>query len=156
MDDEKAARVRELIQRLFRTCADLEALFPGRPFTPDGHTMGSIGEVLAAAHYGLRLEPPSKMGRDAHAEDGRAVELKATSGKRGGATRIAFSEDPGDVHVLVLRISPDGEMHHEFNGPGRLLLSHLSPRRKNGQRTISLSKLREIQKSVAAVNRLAY
>lgn len=118
--------------------------------------MGSIGEVLAAAHYGLRLESPSKMGRDAHAEDGRAVELKATSGKRGGATRIAFSEDPGDVHVLVLRISPDGEMHHEFNGPGRLLLSHLSPRRKNGQRTISLSKLREIQKSVAAVNRLAY
>lgn len=155
MDDERGARLTELIQQLFQTCTDLEAMFPGRPFTPDGHTMGSIGEVMAAAHYGLRLHQPSNKGRDALAEDGRAAEVKATGGKRGGATRIAFSEDPGNIHVLVVRISPDGVMHQEFNGPGNVLLSHLSSRGKNGQRTISLAKLRQIQAEVAANESLA-
>lgn len=87
MIENETTKLTALIRQLFHTCADLEAMFPGRPFTPDGHPMGSIGEVMAAARFGLHLDPPSNKGRDAHAEDGRAVEVKATSGKQAGSTR---------------------------------------------------------------------
>ncbi|WP_155253486.1 DUF6998 domain-containing protein [Bradyrhizobium japonicum] len=33
---------------IYRAVAELEALYPGRKFTPDGHLVGSIGEVIAA------------------------------------------------------------------------------------------------------------
>jgi hypothetical protein len=38
----------KLIKELYGIVDSLEALFPGRHFTPDGHLVGSIGEVLAA------------------------------------------------------------------------------------------------------------
>ncbi len=37
-----------LIRQLYRVVAQLEAEF-GRKFTPDGHLVGSIGEVIGAA-----------------------------------------------------------------------------------------------------------
>lgn len=33
---------------IYRAIAKLEAMYPGRKFTPDGHLVGSIGEVIAA------------------------------------------------------------------------------------------------------------
>jgi hypothetical protein len=30
-------------------------MFPGGHFTPDGHMVGSIGEAIAAYHYGIDL-----------------------------------------------------------------------------------------------------
>jgi hypothetical protein len=40
---------------IYRAVAELEKLYPGRKFTPDGHLVGSIGEVIAAEHFGLTL-----------------------------------------------------------------------------------------------------
>ncbi len=50
--------VPRLIGRLYDIVDRLEELFPGRKFTPDGHLIGSIGEVIAANLYGLELLPP--------------------------------------------------------------------------------------------------
>ena len=47
--------VAEKIQLLYQISQDLETLFPGRHYTPDGHMIGSIGEALAASFYGLDL-----------------------------------------------------------------------------------------------------
>lgn len=155
MTRDEAARFSALIRQLFSVCAELESMFPGRPFTPDGHPMGSIGEVLAAAHYGLDLHRPSKKGRDAQTSDGTSVEVKATSAKRQGSTRVAFREAPDRVHVLVVRVTSEGEMHEEYNGPGEVLLPHLSRPSDNGQRSISLAKLRQLQSSVRETDRLS-
>lgn len=153
MNEEQKSQFSRLIQQLFSICGELESMFPGRHFTPDGHTMGSIGEVLAAARYGLDLERPSRKGRDARKDD-VAVEVKATSGKRAGSTPVAFSTDPDGVHVLVVLVTSEGEVFQEYNGPGDLLLADLGPRQKNGQRTISLAKLRKLQKQVPEVDQL--
>ena len=147
-------RIPALIRRLFAVCSDLESEYPGRPFTPDGHPLGSIGEVLAAARYGLDLHRPSKKGRDARTSDGVMVEVKATAAKKQGSTRVAFREVPVRTHVLVVRVTSNGEMHEEFNGPGAVLVDHLSPARSNGQRTISLARLRRLQNSVPETDRL--
>ncbi len=47
--------VGDLLGTLYRIVDRLEALFPGRKFTPDGHLVGSIGEALAAHMFGLDL-----------------------------------------------------------------------------------------------------
>lgn len=47
--------VAEKIKALYAISQELEQLFPGRHYTPDGHLIGSIGESLAASCYGLAL-----------------------------------------------------------------------------------------------------
>jgi len=63
-----------LIRKLYCTVAELQKLFPDRPFTPDGHLVGSLGEVIAAHDYNLQLLPPSTEGKDALTEDGKPVD----------------------------------------------------------------------------------
>ena len=47
------------VAAIYRAVTELEALYPGRRFTPDGHLVGSIGEVVAAEALGLTLYPMS-------------------------------------------------------------------------------------------------
>jgi hypothetical protein len=56
-------------------------MFTGRPFTPDGHMVGSLGECLVADAYNLDLMPPSNKGFDAKTKGGKNVEIKATQSK---------------------------------------------------------------------------
>ena len=62
--------VAEKIKTLYRVSHELEELFPGRHYTPDGHMIGSIGEALAACCYGLTLFEASAETHDAKAPDG--------------------------------------------------------------------------------------
>ena len=44
----------EKIKELYEISAELERLFPGRHYTPDGHMIGSIGEASRLALGYLR------------------------------------------------------------------------------------------------------
>jgi len=48
-------RFPRLIQELYRVVSELEAMFPGHPFTPDGHMVGSLAECFAEYYYDLKL-----------------------------------------------------------------------------------------------------
>jgi len=43
----------EPVARIYDATEELQKLYPGRKFTPDGHLVGSIGEVVAAEALGL-------------------------------------------------------------------------------------------------------
>lgn len=43
------------IREIYKIANELEEMYPGRHFTPDGHMIGSIGEVVAAEEYDLEL-----------------------------------------------------------------------------------------------------
>ena len=131
----------EKIKELYEISAELERVFPGRHYTPDGHMIGSIGEALAASYYGLELFPASEETHDAKAPDGRLVQIKATQ-----IGRISLSSEPR--WLLVLRIHRDGTFSEEYNGPGKLAWEHCGKMQKNGQRPISLAKLRKLQAEV--------
>lgn len=131
----------EKIKELYEISAELERLFPGRHYTPDGHMIGSIGEALAASYYGLELFPASEETHDAKSPDGRLVQIKATQ-----IGRISLSSEPR--WLLVLRIHRDGAFSEEYNGPGKLAWEHCGKMQKNGQRPISLAKLRKLQAEV--------
>jgi len=40
-----------LVKQLYKIVKEFERLFPERRFTPDGHLVGSIGEVIAKHRY---------------------------------------------------------------------------------------------------------
>jgi len=135
-------QIPELVRALYRTVAELQRLFPDRPFTPDGHLVGSLGEVIAAHDYNLQLLPPSTEGYDALTEDGRRVEIKITQG-----SRVALRNRPD--YLLVLKLHADGTAEEVYNGPGGEPWSQCGTMQKNGQRSISLSKLKVLMKTVS-------
>lgn len=139
--------VAEKIQLLYQISQDLEKLFPGRHYTPDGHMIGSIGEALAASFYGLDLFTASEETHDAKAPDGRLVQIKATQ-----IQRVALSSEP--EWLLVLKIHRDGTFSEEYNGPGALVWERCGKMQKNGQRSISLTMLHQLQEKVPVSLRL--
>jgi hypothetical protein len=112
------AQIKQLIPQLFAITAQLEAAAPGRKFTPDGHTIGSIGEVLAASDYGLTLATASSEGVDAIAPDGREVEIKASCRVKNGV--VCLRSCKPDLHLLVIWVHRDGGHETVFNGPAVL------------------------------------
>lgn len=139
--------VAEKIKALYEISHELEELFPGRHYTPDGHMIGSIGEALAASYYNLELFPASEETHDAKAPDGRLVQIKATQ-----INRVSLSSEP--EWLLVLKIHKDGTFLEEYNGPGKLVWEHCGKIQKNGQRPVSLTKLKELQTRVPQSERL--
>ena len=140
-------RIPALVQRLYAVVAELEELFPGRRFTPDGHVVGSLGEVLAAHRYGLELLPNSAERHDGESRTGKLVQVKATQ-----VGRVALGGKP--EHLVVLRLEKDGSAEEVFNGPGSLAWENAGSMGKNGQRPIPLSLLRSLMDGVPDEERL--
>lgn len=139
--------VPNLVTRLYEIVAELEQLFPGRRFTPDGHLVGSIGEVIAAHRYGLNLREHSTQGHDATTRDGSEVEIKATQG-----TSVALREEPH--HLIVLHLDKAGNATEVYNGPGSTVWNTCGAMQRNGQRAITLTKLRMLMRDVPQGKRL--
>jgi len=137
-----------LLRAIYDAVDGLESMFPGRHFTPDGHMVGSLGEALAAYHYGIQLSQASTERHDGVCQS-RQVQVKATQGDR-----VAITSQP--QHLLVLRLNRDGTFVEEYNGPGALvwnLVGH-KPRPKNGQYQVSLATLRRLMQGVSQRDRL--
>ena len=143
-------KFRFLVKQLYAKVSELEQMFPGRHFTPDGHLVGSLGECLVADAYGLELMTASNAGYDAVTISGVKVEIKATQ-----ADTVAFRREP--QHVIVVKIAKDGSFEEIFNGPGRLIWSQFAGKKMptNGQFQISISKLVALNKTVAFDQRIA-
>jgi hypothetical protein len=124
--------VPDIVGRLYALVGELESHFPGRKFTPDGHLVGSLGEVLAAYYYDLELLTASTEKHDARAKDGRLVQVKATQSKS-----VALRSEP--QHLLVLSLHRDGAVDEVYNGPGALAWSRIGPpQRMANSRSLSL------------------
>lgn len=136
-----------LVQQLYELVATLEAAFPGRPFTPDGHLVGSLGEVLASHYYDLTLLPCSTASHDAQTRSGTLVQIKATQG-----TRVALRAQP--EHLLVIQLQTNGTIAEIYNGPGQLAWQHCSKQQKNGQSPITVNTLRKLMTHVPGEHRL--
>lgn len=136
------------IKELYKITTELERTYPGRKFTVDGHLVGSIGEVIVAEHYGLNLLPNSTKTHDAVSKEGKMVQIKATQVKG-----ISISSEPD--YVIVIRILSDGSWVEVYNGPGKPVWDNAGKMQKNGQRPISLSKLRSLMNSVETKDMIA-
>ena len=146
-------KIQKAIVDIYKIVNQLQNDFPGRHFTPDGHMVGSIGEVLVAEKYTLKLMPASNKGFDAKTKSGKKVEIKATQKKR-----VSFQEDcvnSFDVAV-VIKINEDGTFSEIYNGPGKLIWDEFEVKKvpKNGQFSIALSRLKKLNELVKENQRI--
>lgn len=139
--------VRSIVKDIYHAVSQLEDLYPGRRFTPDGHMVGSLGEVVAAERYCLNLFEPSHPVHDAYDHQARLIQIKTTQG-----TKVGINEEPD--YLIVLRMTKEGEFEEVYNGPGKLAWEAAGKPMKNGQRQIALSKLRELDLSVRPEDRI--
>ncbi|OGS32997.1 MAG: hypothetical protein A2218_10450 [Elusimicrobia bacterium RIFOXYA2_FULL_53_38] len=146
-EDTIGNQIRKLVADVFTLTSELTRLTK-RPFTPDGHLVGSIGETYGKYYYDIELYPPSHKGHDGLWR-GREVQIKATqcnSVELKRATEL----------LLVLKINTDGSFEEIYNGDGGrpwAALSHREPT-KAGEISISLKRLRELNREVAAEDKI--
>lgn len=128
-----ARQYKKLLKQLLGICSKLTRE-TNRPFTLDGHTIGSAGEVWARWHYGLMLHRPGNPYIDA--KWGRYnVQIKTTqSGRIYVAPHL-----PKDLLLLVLQLQPDGDFIEIYNG-------EVAPLFKERQKSFSLRRLAELNK----------
>lgn len=119
-----------------------------RKFTPDGHLIGSIGEVLVAEAYNLKLCKSSTKDYDAVTKDSRGikVQIKATQTERVSLSSVSSENPP---YLIVIQIHPPGKCTLVYNGPGEPAWAAAGKPQKNGQRQISLARLRDLSASVS-------
>ncbi len=132
----RRVKLPEQVAAIYRAVSELEALYPERKFTPDGHLVGSIGEVIAAKALGLKLHRASFPAHDAFDVNGN-VQIKMTGGKQ-----VALSATCDRLVVLQI-ISPE-EAEIVYDGKGHLAWVESRKPGKNGQRVISIKRLRAI------------
>ena len=126
----------DLIRGVFAACRRLSEL-TGRPVSPDGHLVGSLGEIYAATALDLELAKPSNYGYDAVDGRGRKVEIKTT-------TRSAISLSASGTEserLVVVVLSAEGAAEVFFDGPSEPAWNAAGPPQKNGQRHLSLRRL---------------
>jgi hypothetical protein len=132
---------KKYISEMFLISAKLTEL-TGRPFTPDGHMVGSIGEEYAELSYGIKLYPPSYIGHDG-TWNGKKVQIKTTQRN----TSVYLK---GIMNLLlVLQIKPDGSFIEIYNGDGKRPWNSISHKKETRDgKSITLNMLRELNKQV--------
>jgi hypothetical protein len=121
---------------IYRAVEELYAAYPGRKFTPDGHLVGSIGEVIAAEALGLTLYNGSHPGHDAYDANGD-VQINMTAGRS-----VALYDTCSRLVVSQI-VSPE-EAEIVYDGPGEPAWQAAGKKQKNGQRSVSLAKLKQL------------
>ncbi|TCP72979.1 hypothetical protein C8J43_101722 [Sphingomonas sp. PP-CE-1G-424] len=114
-------------------------------FTLDGKFVGDLGEATAADAFGLQLCRVRTAGVDAHAPDGRSVQVKATGIGKGPA----FTPGEGRAdHLIFLLFDFDRALAHVgYNGPEAPVRAHL-PAGFIGTKRVSIPKVRELDAAV--------
>jgi len=106
--------------------------------SPDGHLVGSLGEIHAARTPNLKLEIASKAGFDATDKEGLKVEIKTT-------TRSSISLSASGTlaqRLVVVKLDGDaGSAQTVYDGDAKMAWDLAGKPGKNGQRRLSLAKL---------------
>jgi hypothetical protein len=125
------------VAKLYAAVAELEHTYPGRKFTLDGHLLGSVGEVLAESALKMRLLKMSAPVHDAVCSDRGDVQIKITA-KRSIALRHPCN------HLIIFQVVSPTEAEIFYDGPGAIVWENAGPMQSNGQRSISLKKIKSL------------
>lgn len=137
-------QIPRLISSLYKVTNELNSLFPNRPFTPDGHLVGSIGEVVAAYVYGVQLERCSTPSFDGKFADGSKVEIKLTGGD---SINISKADEYAN-HLIVLKLIPETGFLEIYAGPFPSELVRSRKMNKRGFTSITTKTLEKINPSM--------
>lgn len=139
-------RLTDHVQQLIGIVAEIEREFPERHFTLDGHLVGSIGEIMAAYHYGVELYIASNPVHDGEI-NGRRVQIKITQ-----QDTIMIDAEP--EYLVVLYLSKKGKVYEVYNGPGKAPLESATKPDKHNNRHMRVNKLMKLDEGVSSDDRI--
>ena len=143
---DKMDMVKQQVQKLVGIVKELEAEFPGRHFTLDGHLVGSIGEVMAAYYYGIELYIASTEIHDGEV-DGKKVQIKISQ-----QDNIVINHEPD--YLIVLYLNKNGSIYEVYNGTGKLPWESASKRDSHNNKHMRVNKLMEMDRTVPDEDRI--
>ena len=143
---EKMEIIQNKVQKMIEIVSELEAEFPGRHFTLDGHLIGSIGEVMAAFYYGISLYKSSKEKHDGIVNN-REVQIKITQ-----QDNILISDEPD--YLIVLYLTSKGQVYEVYNGPGKDPWETASKKDSHNNRHMRVNKLMALDEMVSERDRI--
>ena len=129
----------DLVRLIFQACAELSRR-SGRSVSPDGHLVGSLGEIYAAQALGLRLETASNAGFDAVDGDGRRVEIKTTTR---ASISLSASGTLAERLIVVQLDAETGAAQIVYDGDAAVAWELSGKTGKNGQRRLSVKRLNQ-------------
>jgi hypothetical protein len=135
--EERRIPLPPAVAAIYDATKRLNAEFPLRTFTPDGHLVGHLGEAIAAKEFGLTLLPNSHPGHDATDPVGRCVQIKLTAGHS-----ISMYADCD--RLIVMRIESPEWARLIYDGDGAPVWTIAGKQQKNGQRRVRLSAIRRL------------
>jgi hypothetical protein len=130
----------DLVRLIFQACAELSHR-SGRSVSPDGHLVGSLGEIYAAQAFGLRLETASNAGFDAVDSLGRKVEIKTTTR---ASISLSASGTLAERLIVVQLDAETGAAQIIYDGDAAVAWEIAGKPGKSGQRRLSLAKLQSV------------
>lgn len=128
----------QLVRDIFAACQELSRR-TGRSITPDGHLVGSLGEIYAAQQLNLTLHKASNEGFDATDAAGQKVEIKTTTGRR---ISLAATGTAAERLVVVQLERATGTPVIVYDGDAQSAWDRAGAPQKNGQRSLSLTTLK--------------
>lgn len=145
------------IKELLQITQKLKERYPNKQFSLDGKLVGDIGEVLAAAKYGLELLPENTRMHDAiEIVTGRKIQIKSSFK---GNFYFPCGEERLPDYLLFIQISEEGELKEIYNGTGVFLYenyikkNNLKPY-KNSYYTVSKGVLQRINEEVPVIDKV--
>jgi len=132
----------ELVRLIFESCAELSSR-SGRSVSPDGHLVGSLGEIHAAQALGLKLETASNAGFDAVDSDGRKVEIKTTTRS---SISLSATGTNAERLIVVKLDATTGAAQIIYDGDAARAWELSRKPGMNGQRRLSIAKLLRLPK----------
>jgi len=97
-----AEQLKTEITSLWKHVNELKAKYPkyaDRPFTVDGHLLGTLGEIYASEKFGLPLNKSGEKNYDATI-GGKNYQIKTTQTKK-----VGFKKPLADAELIIIQIS---------------------------------------------------
>ena len=139
------------IGELLRIVNELHINYPHRKFTLDGRLVGDLGEVTVEQNYEVTLYPSSQKHHDGETPDGKKIQIKTTM-----KDTLTFPCDHIPDYYLGIKILPNGDYEEIFNGPGKVIHSEISHRKrtKTNLYSIGLPTLKRLNEAVQKNERI--
>jgi hypothetical protein len=141
--DERRIPLPTAVAKIYEATKQLNAEYPCRSFTPDGHLVGHLGEAIAAKEFNLKLLSSAHPGHDATDNNGRYVQIKLTAGD-------AVSLYSDCDRLIVMKIETPEWARLVYDGDGAPIWSKAGKPQKNSQRKVRLSTIRRVRDEACA------
>lgn len=140
--------ITNVLETIFTSQKILRTLDGDYKWTGLGNLLGDYGECQAIHLYNLVKAKSGTHSYDALTRSGQTVQIKANH----SAKQIGF-RGSSDL-MLVLHVDDKGTISEVYYGPFSLILKNSSNSGRDNKKTITITKLKRLQKEVQAKEEL--